>query len=91
MMRPGRHRLDRASARGGDGMTWKPLDMSQPNAARVHNALVGGHDNFAADRELAGRLLEICPDLGGAVRETNRVPRTAEPVAPPPSAVCGPS
>jgi hypothetical protein len=50
-------------------MTWKPPDMSQPNAARVHNALLGGHDNFAADRALAGHLLEICPGLSSAVRE----------------------
>ena len=45
------------------------LDLSKPNVARTYDALLGGHDNFAADRELAGRLVEICPDLGGAVRE----------------------
>ena len=31
--------------------------------------LAGGRNNFSADRELAGRLLEICPSLRGAVRE----------------------
>ena len=46
-----------------------PPDLSKPNVARVHDALLGGHDNFAADRELAGRLLEICPELGSAARE----------------------
>jgi S-adenosyl methyltransferase len=50
-------------------MTWKPPDFSKPNVARVHDALIGGRDNFAADRVLAGRLLEICPDLGSAARE----------------------
>ena len=50
-------------------MTWKPPDFSKPNVARAHNALPGGHDNFAAGRELAGRLLEICPDLSSAARE----------------------
>jgi O-methyltransferase involved in polyketide biosynthesis len=50
-------------------MTWKPPDFSKPSVARVHDALLGGHGNFAADRELAGRLLEICPDLGSAARE----------------------
>ena len=47
-------------------MTWEPPDFSKPNVARVHDALLGGHDNFAADRELAGRLLEICPGLSSA-------------------------
>jgi S-adenosyl methyltransferase len=60
-------------------MTWKPPDFSKPNVARVHDALLGGHDNFAADRELAGRLLDICPELGGAVRENRAfIARAAE-------------
>ena len=42
-------------------MTWEPPDFSKPSVARVHDALLGRHDNFAADWELAGRLLEICP------------------------------
>jgi hypothetical protein len=45
------------------------LDLSKPNVARTHDALIGGHDNFAADRVLASRLVEICPDLGSAARE----------------------
>ena len=28
---------------GDDDMTWEPLDMSRPNAARVSNALLGGY------------------------------------------------
>jgi hypothetical protein len=64
-------------------MTWEPPDMSQPNVARVHDALLGGHDNFAADRELAGRLLEICPGLGSAVRENKAfIARAADWAAP---------
>ena len=59
-------RAVRVPAGGDDGMTWEPLDLSKPNVARTYDALIGGHDNFAADRE---RLLEICPDLGSAVRE----------------------
>ena len=46
-----------------------PLDLTRPNVARVCNYLLGGHGNFAADRELAGRLLEICPSLCSAARE----------------------
>ena len=48
------------------------MGFTRPNVSRVHNALLGGHDNYAADRELASRLTEICPGLPGAVRE-NRV------------------
>jgi S-adenosyl methyltransferase len=43
-------------------------DFTGPNMARIHDCLLGGKDNFAADRELAGRLLEICPSLGDAAR-----------------------
>jgi S-adenosyl methyltransferase len=50
-------------------MSTSGIDFTKPNAARVHDTLLGGHDNFAPDRALAGRLLEICPDLRGAVRE----------------------
>ena len=50
-------------------MTFPGFSAGRPSVARVHDALLGGHDNFAADRELAGRLLEICPDLGSAARE----------------------
>ena len=45
------------------------LDVTKPNVARVCNSLAGGSQNFAADRELAGRLLEICPEVRDAVRE----------------------
>jgi hypothetical protein len=44
------------------------FDTSRPNVARVCDVLLGGKDNFAADRELAERLLEICPSLRHVVR-----------------------
>ncbi len=46
-----------------------PFDLTRPNVARVYNYLLGGHGNFAADRELAGHLLEICPSLRDTARE----------------------
>ena len=45
------------------------FDTTKPNIARVYDALLGGKDNFAADRELAGRLVAFNPGLPGLVRD----------------------
>jgi hypothetical protein len=37
------------------------FDASKPNVARVYDYLLGGKDNFEADREMARRLLEVYP------------------------------
>ena len=37
------------------------LDTSVPNIARIYDAMLGGKDNFAADREAADRLIEVEP------------------------------
>jgi S-adenosyl methyltransferase len=50
-------------------MTIPGIDTSRPNVARVCDALLGGRDNYAADREQAERLLEVCPSLRDVVRE----------------------
>lgn len=39
-----------------------PLDLTRPSAARVYDFLLGGKDNYPADRQAAERLLEIRPD-----------------------------
>jgi len=55
-------------------MSDQPLvsfDTSKPNIARAYDFILGGKDNFAADRELAARLLEIYP-LAGALARENR-------------------
>ena len=51
---------------GGNG-----FDPSKPSAARVIDYLLGGKDNFAADREAAARLLEALPDAA-RVAKANR-------------------
>jgi len=45
------------------------LDTSKPNMARVYDFWLGGKDNFAADRELAAKLLEIDPTIPTQVRD----------------------
>ena len=47
------------------------FDPAKPNAARVYDYLLGGKDNFAADRHAAGALLSALPDAALAAR-TNR-------------------
>jgi S-adenosyl methyltransferase len=39
------------------------VDASRPNIARVYDFLLGGKDNYAADRAEAARLLAIYPRL----------------------------
>jgi hypothetical protein len=39
------------------------FDPSVPNPARMWNYWLGGKDNFAADRELAERVLEAMPSM----------------------------
>ncbi len=48
------------------------LDTSKPNVARVYDYLLGGKDHFAADRELAERLLAIYPGTRQMVKENRR-------------------
>jgi hypothetical protein len=48
-----------------DGSEATPaFDTSQPTIARVYDALLGGKDNFAADREGAATYLKFVPDAG---------------------------
>ena len=46
-----------------DSSKLPPFDPSVPNPARMWNYWLGGKDNFAADRELAERVLEAMPSM----------------------------
>jgi hypothetical protein len=45
----------------GNQYTIADVDFTRPNVARVYDAFLGGKDNFAADRELAKKSMEIAP------------------------------
>ena len=44
----------------GDGR-YPDFDVSKPNVARVYDAMLGGKDNFAADREFVADVLRFAP------------------------------
>jgi hypothetical protein len=45
------------------------IDTSRPSIARVYDYFLGGKDNFAVDRAMVGRVLQIAPDApeGGQI------------------------
>lgn len=57
------------------------FDPRTPSIARVHDYLLNGKDNFAADREVAERLLAVAPLTAEVTRE-NRQRRVSN--RPPP-------
>jgi len=43
------------------GGKYADFDVSKPNVARVYDAMLGGKDNFAADREFVAEVLRFAP------------------------------
>src|SRR5579859_2465215 len=58
-----------AGVEAGGGTRAAGFDPAKPNTARVYDALLGGKDNYAADRELAGQIVALNPGLPGMVRD----------------------
>ena len=59
----------RPVARGG---RVEPFDTTRPNIARVWDYWLGGKDNFAADRELAEKMLAVHPVSAQMARENRQ-------------------
>jgi SAM-dependent methyltransferase len=50
----------------------EPFDPTRPNIARVWDYWLGGKDNFAVDRELAQKMLQVHPPSAQMARENRR-------------------
>jgi S-adenosyl methyltransferase len=59
-----------ATADGGTAGKAKPpaFDTSVANQARIYDYLLGGKDNYAADREAVDAVLKIAPEMGFTAR-----------------------
>src|SRR5882672_3941394 len=55
----------------------RPFDTSVPNMSRMYNYLLGGKDNFAADRAAAAKILDIEPGAAAAARQNRDFLRRA--------------
>ena len=53
------------------------VDASVPNVARIYDYLLGGKDNFAADRDAAAELLALLPDAQAACHHNRAFLRRA--------------
>ena len=60
-----------AAPGGGTAGKAKPptFDTSVANQARIYDYLLGGKDNYAADREAVDAVLKIAPEMGFTARE----------------------
>ncbi|HUN31402.1 MAG TPA: SAM-dependent methyltransferase [Trebonia sp.] len=57
-----------SQAPAGDGGRRPPFDTSVANQARIYDYLLGGDENFPADRAAVEAVLKIAPELGFSAR-----------------------
>lgn len=55
-----------------DGWTRRDIDLRTPNVARMYDYVLGGKDNFAADRETAEQVLAHVPNGRDIATENRR-------------------
>jgi hypothetical protein len=61
--------VESAAPGSGQLLRQHDFDPAVPNVARIYDCLMGGKDNFAADRRAAAKLLEAVPGAAVAARE----------------------
>lgn len=59
---------------GADGRrgTAPDVDMQRPSDARVYDLLLGGKDNFEADRQLVQQVLKVAPEMPELLQANRR-------------------
>ena len=64
-----------AASAGGTAAKAKPpaFDTSVANQARIYDYLLGGKDNYAADREAVDAVIKIAPERGFTARANRAV------------------
>ena len=66
------------------------INTSVPNVARIYDYILGGKDNFAADRRAAQQLLAALPDAARTAQHRRRRARRSAPACRDPPAPGGP-
>jgi S-adenosyl methyltransferase len=64
----------------GDPTPPPEIDVSIAHPARIYDFLLGGKDNYAADREVAARIMEVNPQTAAAARRNREFILRAVPV-----------
>ena len=57
-----------------------PFDTSVANQARIYDYLLGGKDNYEADRAAVDAVLKIAPEMGFTAQGEPGVPRPGRPL-----------
>jgi hypothetical protein len=60
--------MDEGPAAGGGETRRPPFDTSVANQARIYDYLLGGKDNYPADRAAVDAVLKVAPELGFSAR-----------------------
>ncbi|MEU5878312.1 SAM-dependent methyltransferase [Spirillospora sp. NPDC047279] len=53
------------------------IDTAKPHTARIYDYMLGGKDNFEADRQVAGQVLKAIPDMRNTLRLNRQFLRRA--------------
>jgi hypothetical protein len=59
------------------GFALSEIDTTTPHPARIYDALLGGRDNYAADRDAVRRLLKAAPEVRDSARANRAFLRRA--------------